>query len=274
MHSAMYRGPVVHHRTGAHGEHRFERRLPWFSIDLEEYAALDRLRLFGVNRRAPTALYEADHGARDGSSWRSWLDGQLGLHGLPPAARYQAMCLPRFFGYVFNPITLVFGFDAAGQPHAVVYEVHSTFGDAHAYVHALQARDQKDPHGTGVVLPEQWFEHESVKQIHVSPFFSMRGRYRFRVCMPGARFGFGICYEDEDGGQLYAGFEGERRELSDRTLAALLLQAPLTALGVTFGIHWQALRLWLRRTPLYRKPEMQPRPDAVAAGFPLRRFPK
>ena len=244
MRSAIYLGEVLHHRTGTHGEHRFRQRLPWFSFWLDETAALRGLRLLTVNGSAPFALNDADHGARDGSSWTGWLDAQLAVRGLPPATRYQALCVPRMLGYAFNPITVVFAYDEHGDAFAVVYEVHSTFGEAHAYVHPLRRASAGAGH----------YEHGSTKAVHVSPFFSMDGGYRFRLAPPGDQFAFGIRYEDADGGRLFAGFRGSRAELTDRALLGLLLRAPYTALGVTVGIHWQALRLWIKGVPFYRKP--------------------
>lgn len=244
MRSAIYPGEVLHHRSGAHGEHRFRQRLPWFSFWLDETEALNGLRLLAVNGSAAFALNDSDHGARDGSSWAGWLDARLGVEGLPPAARYQALCVPRILGYAFNPITVVFAYDAGGEAFAVVYEVHSTFGEAHAYVHALR----RPTAGGGR------YEHSSTKALHVSPFLSMEGGYRFRVALPGDHFALGIRYEDADGARLFAGFRGARAELTDRALLALLLRVPFAALGVTLGIHWQALRLWIKGVPFYRKP--------------------
>ena len=243
MDSALYEGRVIHYRTGTRGEHRFVQRLTWFSLWLDELSELTGLRLFGVNEPAPFALHDQDHGARDGSGWTRSLDRTLVARGLQPGARYQALCIPRIFGYAFNPITVVLAWDLNEQPAAVLYEVHSTFGEAHTYVHSLASK-------TGAVS----FKHSSDKALHVSPFFSMQGKYRFRLSVPGPWFRLGIHYADEDGGRLFAGFSGQRRQLTDRALFAVLLRAPLAAFGVTAGIHWQAFRLWMKGIPIYRKP--------------------
>jgi DUF1365 family protein len=34
-------------------------------------------------------------------------------------------------------------------------------------------------------------------------------------------------------------------------MALTLLRFPIMTLSVVVGIHWQALRLWLKRTPVY-----------------------
>lgn len=241
MRSAIYEGRVVHHRTGSRGEHRFSQRITWFALWLDELDELSKLRLFGVNRFAPFALHDEDHGQRDGSPWRNGLDDCMSACGLAPAHRYQALCVPRILGYGFNPITVVIGWDENATPVAVLYEVHNTFGQAHTYVHVL------DP----AARPPRAFVHESDKALRVSPFFSMHGHYTFRLNVPDARFGLSIRYEDADGGCLDAAFVGYQRALTDGALLGLLLRAPLAAITVTAGIHWQALRLWLKGVPLY-----------------------
>ncbi|MEZ5478992.1 MAG: DUF1365 family protein [Thiolinea sp.] len=49
--------------------------------------------------------------------------------------------------------------------------------------------------------------------------------------------------------------------MSSASLAGVLLRFPLMTLKVTAAIYFEALRLWLKRTPLFDHPETQPRPD-------------
>jgi DUF1365 family protein len=46
---------------------------------------------------------------------------------------------------------------------------------------------------------------------------------------------------------------GRRAELSDARLAWLTLKYPLLTLRVIGLIHWQALKLWLKRMPFFLK---------------------
>ncbi len=241
MKSALYPGTVVHTRRGP-VRHRFRYSLPWFLVDLDETESLRFGHLFNVNRPALVSFYDSDHGARDGSSFRDWLTAKLIAEGVT-ATRFRVLAMPRFFGYVFNPISIVYCYDADEVLVAVVYEVHSTFGESHCYVHRCE---------DGSVA-----EHEDEKRLHVSPFFTMRGRYRFRVTLPTEAVRIGIQFIEETGHQLFAGFQGERQPMSRGTLWRTLLTAPLATVGISAAIHWEALKLWCKGVPLVPHPRKQ-----------------
>ena len=239
--SAIYWGEVLHHRQGGI-QHRFTHRLPWFLLDLQELAQADRGvhgLLFNVNGPGLLSFYDRDHGARDGTPFLSWLRTLLADHGRHQM-HFRALCLPRLLGYVFNPISVIYCFDSQGRLGAMVYEVHNTFGQSHAYVHLLSGVPQGP--------------HASPKQFHVSPFFSMHGRYRFSISEPSERVAIGIHYQDDCGATLFAGFKGRRMDITTVQILKTLLRWPLATIGVTLNIHWQAARLWLKGARVHRNP--------------------
>lgn len=233
--ACIYDGWVEHQRSGAHGDHRFRQRLAWFLINLDELPQLDRLRVMRINRAGLWSFHDADHVLSGSGSWSDALRRLMVLHHIDGVTRFQAVCLPRLFGFVFNPISLVFCLDKHGTRRATVYEVRNTFGETHSYV--VPGADEH--------LPVS-------KTMHVSPFFSMSGQYHFFSSETAERFSFGIRYEDENGSQLHATFRGERRLLTDQTLLRLALRWPWQTVAVKTGILWQALRLWVKRVPLYK----------------------
>jgi len=56
---------------------------------------------------------------------------------------------------------------------------------------------------------------------------------------------------------------GRRRELTNASLNVMLLRFPLMPMRVVWLIHWQALRLWLKRVPFHRKPAFVPGEGSV-----------
>lgn len=232
--SAIYRGIVMHRRSG-HVQHRFKHRLPWFLFDLQTLTHLQRGWLFAVNAPGLLSFHDKDHGARDGTPFRDWLVVLLASRGLHNM-HFKVLCLPRFFGYVFNPISVVYCFNSDRELVATVFEVHNTFGESCSY---MQLSDSDEP---------------TPKLLHVSPFFSMQGHYEFTVTAPDDTLGVAIRYFDDSGSTLFAGFQGERMTFSSRKLIRTLLTAPLATIGVTLDIHWQALMLWMKGLRIHHKP--------------------
>ena len=61
------------------------------------------------NRAAPVSFHDADHGPRDGSPLRPWIESRLAEAGVDlEGGAVRILTFPRVFGYVFNPISVWF----------------------------------------------------------------------------------------------------------------------------------------------------------------------
>ena len=236
----LYAGHVMHMRLTPFA-HRFRYRVFSLLLDvdrLEETAA--GLRLLALDRFALLAFHRRDHGARDGSDLRPWVEARLAEAGRPRPARILVLGFPRILGYAFNPLSVYFCEDDEGRLETVLYEVKNTFGDQHAYVLAAE------PDADGTI------RHGHDKGFFVSPFIGMDQRYAFTLRPPGERLAIRIRQRDADGPWLIATQSGTRRPLTDGALLRQWLAHPLMTLKVILAIHWQALRLWLRGARFHR----------------------
>jgi DUF1365 family protein len=161
--------------------------------------------------------------------------------------------MPRIFGYAFNPINCWYCHDRAGQLCAILAEVNSTFGEHHRYLLA--------PAGGGEIRVGT--ELHCHKRMHVSPFCEVRGTYRFRVLERAGRSVLSIDYHDGERLVLRTAVGGRIEPASDFALWRALLHQPFAAIGVSVKIHWQALKLWLRRLPVHTKPPHPPEPFSL-----------
>ena len=238
-------GRVMHARSAV-AEHRFVYPIAFLRVPLSQLQSGRRWGgLFGVNRAAVFALHERDHGARDGSPLLPWLQRLLLEQGVDfPLGEVVLQTFPRLFGYVFNPVSFWFCHDRAGELRAVLCEVNNTFGESHNYL--VRHADLR-PLRSGEVL-------EAQKVFHVSPFFPVAGRYRFRFLAQQGRVGVNIEYREAGQLALLAHVGGRTRPLTATRLLGALLRFPLMTLGVMVRIHWHALHLWRKGAVFHRKP--------------------
>jgi hypothetical protein len=251
----------IRHARSRPAAHRFAYRSYFMRVPLRASAAQPwSLRMLGRNRFAPFSLQDCDHGnGGDPLAWITRLLAEGGVHDADGEIWLHAM--PRVLGYVFNPVSFWFCHRADGALRAIVCEVNNTFAERHCYLLA---------HADG--RPLQWGETlEVAKVFHVSPFCEVRGRYRFRFMLAGARFVARIDYHDDAAGAaplLVTSIEGRLEPATERTLARAFLAYPLFTFGVIARIHWHALRLWLKRVPFFRKPAPPRLPVTPSAAQP------
>ncbi|MEM8741666.1 MAG: DUF1365 domain-containing protein [Pseudomonadota bacterium] len=230
----LYAGHVMHMRLRPR-RHRFRYRVWSLMVDIDRLDTLSRqTRLLRFGRVGLVSLALADHGPRDGSALRPWVEARLTEAGLPQPARIELLSMPRILGYAFNPLSVYFCRDAAGTLESVVYQVKNTFGDQIAY--ALPA----EPDADGRIRQIQR------KEMFVSPFIEMEETYHFTLTDPGARLALRIRQGGAEGDTLIATQTATARPFSDRALLGLLLGHPLVNLKVIGAIHWQALRLFVK----------------------------
>jgi len=253
MIGALYRGAVMHRRHRPVG-HAFRYRVFAMVLDLDRIGdAVGGLRLLSWNRFNLFSFHDRDHGARDGSALRPWVEQRLREAGVDGGdGPIRLLCFPRLLGYVFNPLSVYFCHRADGSLAAAVYEVKNTFGEQHTYVLPATGEDACD------------------KAFYVSPFIDMKARYRFRLHAPDDRVAVAIREGDSSGPLLDAAIAGRRAPLADRELAKCFVLYPLMTLKVIVAIHFEALRLWRKGIRLHPHSDATPPRELPADGDPVR----
>jgi hypothetical protein len=228
-------GRVMHARLHP-TPHRFDYpvyfvRLPIHALESAE------TRWLSLNRFNLLSFHEADHG--DGGNLLDWVQDLLSRHGIVADGDVWLTTFPRVIGYAFKPVSIWHCHRSNGRLAAVLAEVNNTFGERHVYL--LRTND-----------PDAVLHADKV--FHVSPFFPVRGRYTFGFqCRPGF-FRARIDYDDGSGDTLRTAWWGRLEPLTARSCLRAFFAYPLMTWGVIARIHIQALRLFAKRVPFFRKP--------------------
>ena len=263
LRSCFYVGRVMHARHRPR-RHRFDYRVFWLQVDLDELPELARANrgLLGINGPGLLSFQERDHGPRDGSPLKPWILAQLAEHGLADEVeRIELLSFPRVLGYVFNPLSLWFCRRADGGLAAVLYEVNNTFGERHSYLIPVPAEHAH----------AERLDQACDKGFFVSPFIDMAARYRFRLRPPGRRMALAIRQDVAAGRMLDATMVGEARAPTWRQIVRLVLTHPLLTQKIMGAIHWEALRLWLKGAKYRSRPAPPSEPvSLVGHGGPER----
>lgn len=234
----------MHARLNPFG-HRFVYSVFSLLVDvdrLDEVAALTPL--LSVNRANIVSFHEHDHTEGKDETVRAYADRLLAEAGAPRPARILLLCYPRLFGYVFNPLSVYFAYDEHGTMSAVIYAVRNTFGERHSYVAPLLPGEISD---AGI-------RQTRAKIFHVSPFIGMDARYHFRILPPGRAVRLRIHETEAGRPVLAATFQGTAEPLGTAAMARCLLQFPFMTWKIMVGIHWEALKLWLKGARFHKSP--------------------
>lgn len=242
--ATLYRGEVMHQRLRPFG-HRFSYSVFSLLIDIDRLDEAGTLSpLLRINRPGLVSFHERDH-APEGETLRAYADGLLSQAGLTGRCeRILLLAYPRIFGYAFNPISVYFCYAADGDLVALIYAVRNTFGESHVYVAPIEPGDIGD---AGV-------RQTRGKIFHVSPFIDMDARYHFRILPPGKVVRLRIHETQGSEPLLAATFAGSARPLTTKALVGYLLKIPFMTWKIVAGIHWEALKLWLKGAVFHRSP--------------------
>lgn len=231
---------TIRHSRSAPVKNSFSYKGFYFSFWLDEMGESGP-RFFSWEKFNLFSFYQSDHGwghsfYEDPKALHSWAKQELERAGIQEfKGRILLVTLPRVMGYVFNPVSFWYCYDEESLK-AVICEVNNTFGEGHNYI---------------VVDPKQNSDMAMKKSFHVSPFYPVKGEYRFNFEKENRV----IIKYSSDQGNFMASLEGEKIKHSRFFLISLFLQHPFYTFFIVALIHFQALKLFLKKVPFHKKPD-------------------
>jgi DUF1365 family protein len=247
--SCLYKAKVMHHRL-APKDHRFHYNVFMFYLDLDEIDALaKRLKFMSRNRFNLFNFRDKDHlqlpkeNPDTSKSIRQHITDYLKINDVTIGnGRIMVLTNLCTFGYQFNPVSFYFCYDEIGQPVCSIVEVCNTFLEMKPYFL-----------GAGTRQDDQ-FKLNTAKYFYVSPFIDMDTNFDFDLQIPGEKLQLKIDDYDKAGKRFFIStLSGVRKPLKDSTLLLYFFSFPMITLKVITLIHWQALKLWLKKLHYHKK---------------------
>ena len=239
----------MHHRL-APKVHRFHYDIFMFYLDLDEIDTLSkRLKFMSRNRFNLFNFRDKDHlqlpreNPDTSKNIRQHITTYLQSNGVE-TGKGRIMVLTNLCtaGYQFNPVSFYFCYSEQGEPVCSVVEVCNTFLEMKPYF--LGAAAKKD----------EQFCLNTKKDFYVSPFIDMDTSFDFDLHIPGERLQLKIDDYDKSGSRFFIStLTGERKPLTDKNLLYYFLSFPLITVKVIALIHWQALKLFIKKIPFHKK---------------------
>jgi DUF1365 family protein len=222
----LYSGRVHHARFGPK-RHRLSYRIFMLLADVDTLSAARTRGILSLNRSGLLSLHTSDYGDGSGGTLRQQVERLIAGHGLNvPGGAIRLLTMPRVLRRAFNPLSVYYCHDLAGELAVMVYEVSNTFGARHHYV--VPASRQR-----------------CAKAFFVSPFMDQDLAYAFDVAAPGETAHIGIRVHRGDTTVLTAGFQGHGRPATDVVLLRAWLTHPWQTIGVLAAIYLEGAKLLL-----------------------------
>jgi len=249
MNSCLYKACVMHNRLTPK-VHRFHYDVFMFYLDLDEIDTLHKqLKFMSRNRFNLFNFRDKDHlqlpreKPDNSKNIKQHIADYLIANGVD-IGKGRIMVLTNLctLGYQFNPVSFYFCYNEQDRPLCSIVEVCNTFREMKPYFLGIDT------------LRSDCFKLNTEKYFYVSPFIDMDTSFDFDLHIPGEKLQLKIDDYDKAGNRFFIStLSGDRKPLKDSTLLFYFFSFPLITLKVISLIHWQALKLWLKKIPFHKK---------------------
>ncbi|MDN5790119.1 MAG: DUF1365 domain-containing protein, partial [Micrococcales bacterium] len=159
---------------------------------------------------------------------------------LEPTDRVLMLANARVLGHTFDPLSVYWclGADDTLKAKALVFEVHNTYGERHAYLLDL----------------DEWGRASVEKTFYVSPFNDVSGTYTVKLRLQRSLVAVSVGLDRDGERVMTAATTGRPVDATAGSLVRTSARHLFMTQRVSLLIRWHGIRLWLRRLPVLPRP--------------------
>ena len=234
-------GKIIHQRFGK-TKHKFINLHLFLIINISKIKSCDLtsncsgVSLLSINRFNILSWHVKDHGDRKNRKIEKLNEYIIKLSNVKKFDDIYLLCFPRIFNFGFNPISIYF-FSYNNKITHTIYEVKNTFGDIHHYI-------------TNNEVSKSRFH----KNMFVSPFFKNDGHYEIFSRFKNKSVFVKINYMVKHNIKLKAFLNATIIRSNNISVFSALIKNLIFPGKVWINIHYQALKLFLKKIKIEKKP--------------------
>lgn len=229
----------------------FNYQVFYLLLDIEKISNLDckllainKFNLFSIN----TAEYCKINASNQNENPKQLIESAIDIIKNAGCSDFKGRILllthPKILNFGFNPVSFFFYLNQNNEVIAVLADVNNTFGENHFY---LLFNDDFLP----IDKNNKFF---TKKEFFVSPFFNREGDYLFNFDFSFDKIKITIDYFKDGKLQLNTGLVAKLQDLNDILLIKIIFKIPLMIFKVIFLIHYQAIKLLIKKVKYIKKP--------------------
>ncbi len=221
----------VYHTRKLPFKNHFNYKICSIFFDIKNIKKLKNLKYISFNKFNIFSVYLKEYGNLKNDLYSFIIKKLREKYKVKKNYNIFLLTSPRFFGYIFNPISIYFVYYKK-KIEFVIYEVRNTHHEKHMYFKKLNSYNIK--------------KHQINKKFYVSPFLKMHLKYFLSVNFKkkGLKIMINAISKRE---QLYTGMNIKFINLTDKNLLFIAIRRFFYAQKIMIMIHFQAIKIFLKK---------------------------